>query len=92
MPVKGKQMLVLSNKGQIRFKVLGALAAGTLIGLLIGLFCGRESNTPYLCTVVQTLAAISAPTSVLIGSLRWPVESCYPPNEPHMPGVQPAYV
>jgi hypothetical protein len=95
MPVKSERMLVLSNRpdqSYIQFKVLGALAAGTLIGLLVGLSCGREGSTPALCTVVQTLAAIGAPTSVLIGRLRWPVESCYPPNVPHMLGVQPAHV
>jgi len=81
-----------TDKGYTGFKVLGALAVGTLIGLLVGLSCGREGITPALCTVVQTLAAIGAPTSVLIGRPRWPVEPFSPPNASHTPGVQPAYV
>ena len=86
-----EQMLLPSNKldtGSTRFKMLGALAAGAVLGLLVGLTCGREGNAPTLCTIVQTLAAISVPTSVLYSNLRRPAEPLCLPDVSHVPSAQ----
>jgi predicted lipid-binding transport protein (Tim44 family) len=91
MPAMSEQMLLPSSgsdKGHIGFKMLGALAAGAALGMLVGLPCGREGNALALCTIVQTLAAISAPTSVLLSSLRRPAEPFCLPNVSHVQGVQ----
>jgi hypothetical protein len=70
------------------FKMLGALAAGAVLGLLVGLPCGRESDVLILCTIVQTLAAIGAPASVLYNSLRRSKEPLWLPDVSCVQGVQ----
>lgn len=55
-------------------KMLGALAAGAALGLLVGLPWGRGDSVPALLTIVQTLTAIGVPSGVLLGRLRRPVE------------------
>ena len=94
MPAKSEKMFAQSSKSDHRYiglKALGALVTGTMVGLLVGLYCGREGGTPALCTVVQMVAALSAPTSVLIGSLRWPVEPLSALNISDAPGTCAVY-
>jgi hypothetical protein len=86
-----EQMLVPSNeldRGPTRFKMLGALAAGAVLGLLVGLPWGREGNALTLGTIVQTLAAISVPASLLYSSLRRPMEPLCLPDVSHIPSAQ----
>jgi predicted lipid-binding transport protein (Tim44 family) len=91
MSAMSEQMFMPSNEadtGHTGFKMLGALAAGAALGILVSLPCGREGNALALSTIVQTLAAISAPTSVLLGSLRRPAEPFRLPNVSYVQGVQ----
>jgi len=91
MPAMSEQMLMPSrgsDKGHIGFKMLGAVAAGAALGILVSLPCGRAGNALALCTVAQTLAAIIVPSSVLLSSLRRPVEPFCLPNVSHVQGVQ----
>jgi hypothetical protein len=95
MPAMSEQTLIPSSESDTvhtGFKMLGAVAAGAVLGILVSLPCGREGNALALCTIVQTLAAISAPTSVLLSSLRRPVEPFCLPNVSHVQDVQQACV
>lgn len=95
MPAMSEQMSIRSNgtdENFIELKMLGALAAGAALGLLVGLPCGREGNAPALFTIVQTLAAIGVPSGVLLSRLRRPVEPFYRMNVSSEQGIQPTCV
>jgi hypothetical protein len=90
-----ERTLSLSNeldKGHTGFRMLGALAAGALLGIVVALPCGQEGNAAAFCTIVQTLAAIGVPTSVLLSGLRRPVEPFCLPNVSHVQGIRQACV
>jgi hypothetical protein len=80
MPAMNEQMSIRANGGDGDFtglKMLGALAAGAALGLLVGLPWGREDSVPALLTIVQTLTTLGMSSSVLLGRLRRPVEPFY---------------
>jgi hypothetical protein len=62
-----------STDPHMLWKMLGALAAGATLGVLIGLPCGQEGNLAgSLRTVAQALIALAAPISLAFGLPKGP--------------------